>query len=82
MPLVTDVDEEDQAQDHPGISGGSRGLCFLFYSRNRTRLKLVLTGLTSQSRVNKWLSLIDVILLKTAISQLFIHDKLLYEVKP
>ena len=81
MPLVTDVDEEDQAQDHPGISGGSRGLCFLFYSRNRTRLKLVLTGLTSQSRVNEWLSLIDVIL-KTAISQLFIHDKLLYEVKP
>lgn len=81
MPLVTDVDKEDQAQDHPGISGGSRGLCFLFYSRNRTRLNLVLTGLTSQSRVNEWLSLIDVIL-KTAISQLFIHDKLLYEVKP
>jgi len=77
MPLVTDVDEEDQAQNYPGVSRGSRWLWFLFYNRNPHRILLVLVGLTRQSRVHEWLSLIDVILLKTAIFQLFIHDKLL-----
>lgn len=67
MPLVTDVDEEDQAQNYPGVSRGSRWLWFLLYNWNPNRILLVLACITRQSRVHEWLSLIDVIVLKTVV---------------